>query len=168
MVRPKSLDYQICKDSARGTFATHPARQNKSPNSSVFYLKNKVQTLKNLISFTSDSYQGNSANVNPKNLEVKQNSSSTVDWLLIFLRGFQIYRIGSSAMYKSSIPASLYQSKSKKITHWIHVLSGANVPQAPNALLGYWRPEGHITSCSRSSSRASTVSVTARSRSSWP
>ena len=115
MVRPKSLDHQIRKGSARGGSAPHPAHQNKSPNSSVFYLeKNRVQPLKNLISFTSDSYQGNNADVNPRNLEVKQNSSSTVDRLLICLRGFQIYRTGSSAMYKSSTPASLYQSKKQE------------------------------------------------------
>lgn len=43
---------------------------------------------KNFISFTSDSHQGNNADVNPRNLELKQNSSRTVDWLLILLRVF--------------------------------------------------------------------------------
>lgn len=45
---------------------------------------------KNLISFTPDSCQGNNADVNPSDLEGKQNSSRTRDWLHIFLHVFKI------------------------------------------------------------------------------
>lgn len=74
----------------------------------VLFREEQGADSKNLISFTSDPCQGNNADVNPRNLEVKQNSSRTVDWLLIFLRVFPVYRTDCSTVYKNSILASLY------------------------------------------------------------
>ena len=54
----------------------------------VLFREGQGADSKNFISFMSDACQGNNADVNPRNLEVKQNSSRTVDWLLTFLRVF--------------------------------------------------------------------------------
>lgn len=54
----------------------------------------------NLVSFMQQSRQGNNADVNPSNLEMKQNSSRTVDWLCVFLHIFQIFKTSSSTGYK--------------------------------------------------------------------
>ena len=80
----------------------------------VLFREEQGTDLKNSMSFTPDSCQGNNADVTPSNLEVKQNSSGTADWLLTFLRVFQIYKTGSSTRYKNSIKDSLDKSEMKR------------------------------------------------------
>lgn len=100
--------------------ALYSAHQNMYQNSSMFYLKrNRVQT-KNLISFMPDSWQRNNADVNPSNLDMKQNSSRIVDWL------FQFDEISSGIICNNSFVASLYQSK-KKLTHFVGFKNHTNI-----------------------------------------
>lgn len=65
---------------------------------------------KNLISFTPDSCQGNNSDVNPRNLEEKQNSSR----LHIFLHVFKIYKGGSCTMYAQEQHSALYVQVKKE------------------------------------------------------
>lgn len=64
----------------------------------VLFREEQGTDSKNLISLMPDSCQGYNADVNPSTLEVKQNSSRTVDSLHIFLHIFQIYKTGSSTI----------------------------------------------------------------------
>lgn len=93
---------------------------------------------KNLISFTPDSCQGNNADFNPSDLEEKQNSSRTRDWLHIFLHVFKIYKTGSYTTYaqEQHSARSVRVKKEKQITRFTDLKYSANISQAQNALLG--------------------------------
>lgn len=91
---------------------------------------------KNLISFMPDSCQGNNADVNPNNLEGKQNSSRTADW---FIFGFMFSRFTNPAavLYtRTALWPLCMRKKRKQITHIVDFKSCANISQAQNAMPG--------------------------------
>lgn len=113
----------------------------------VLFREEQGADSKNFISFTSDACRGNNADVNPRNLEVKQNSSRTVDGLLIFPSCFSRFTELTTAPCTRIAVWPLYTSQKRKKTTHLIVFKWCKCLSSPKCLTGLvmaWRPHHRL------------------------